>query len=268
MTTCSSLITDAYRESNLIPVGKTPTAAEQAEALTRLNALVASVFGEEMGENLQDWPVPIPQRTAPAAANFPQLPYPMGLDGNLYGVPSGSNISNEFAQYPPKNSRIIFGGVTGTVYLPEAPDDGSRIACVQGSGAGDSGVVGAILTLNGNGRTIELTPTKTFTFASPATASVQWVYHASKGDWSKVSFTMALSDDIGFPIEIDDYWVTSLAIRLAGRYGKTVSQETSQTYLRMNKKVKAKYRQAGTTVYKAGDVPNTAQSWGGNRWWW
>lgn len=266
MTLASSIITDAYREGNLIPVGKTPTSAEQAEALRKLTRFIAGVFGEEMGENLVDWPVPLPQRTAPIAANFPQTPF---IDGNMMGSPFGSALSTAFAPYPPKNSRIVFGGVTGTLYFPEQPDDGSRMAIVQGSGAGDGGAAGQILTLNGNGRTIETTPTKTFTFASPATTPVHWMYRADLGDWVKVpTTTLALTDDIGFPTDLDDLWVCMLAIRLAPSYGKSVSNETSVTALRMMKKLKARYRQAGTTVYNSGDIPNTFQSYAGNRWWW
>lgn len=268
MTLASSIIQDAYREGNLIAVGVSPTTAEQAEALRKLNRFIAGVYGEELGENLADWPIPLPQRTAPIAANFPQLPYPMGLDGDLMGVPLVSSLSNEFAFYPPSNSRIIFGGVTGTCYFPEAPSDGARMAIVQGSGAGDGGAVGQVLTLNGNGRTIETANTKTFTFASPAAAPVQWLYRADLGDWVKISFALALTDDIGFPFDLDDLWVCMLAIRLAPAYTKTTAPETSATAMKMLKKLKARYRQAGTTIYKSGDIPNSFQSYAGSRPWW
>lgn len=269
MTLASSIITDAYREGNLIPVGKSPSTDEQTETLRRLTRFIAGVFGEEMGENMADWPVPLPQRTAPVAANFPQLPYPLGLDGNLLGGPAYSTIASSFAYYPPKNSRLVFGGVTSTVYLPEQPDDGSRMAVVQGSGAGDGGAVGQILTLNGNGRTIEAANTKTFTFASPAATPVQWMYRADLGDWVRVlTTTLALTDDIGFPSDLDDLWVCMLAIRLAPSYGKTTAVETSATAARMMKKLKARYRQAGTTIYKSGDIPNSFQSYAATRPWW
>lgn len=266
MTTITSIITDAYREGNLIAAGASPTTTEQNEALRIVQRFVDGVFGEEMGENLVDWLVPVPQRTAPVAANFPQLPYPQGADGYLLGTPAAAVGS--FAFYPPKNSRLIFGGVTGAAYFPEAPDDGSRMAVVQGSGAGDSGVVGAVLTLNGNGRTIEAVNTKTFTFASPATAPVQWLYRADLGDWAKVSSSLALSDQMPFPQDLDDLWVCMVSMRLSPRYGKTISDDTARTAARMMKKLKAKYRQAGITVYKAGDIPNSFQSYAANWDWW
>lgn len=264
MTTALSIITDAYREGNLIAVGVTPSSAEQAEALGVLNRFIMGVFGEEMGENLADWPVPLPQRTAPVAANYPQLPYPMGLDGDLLGVPLPTSLSNDFAFTPPKNSRLVFGGITSRVYFPEEPDDGSRMSIVQGSGAGDSGTPGAVLTLDGNGRTIETANTKVLTDpVSPA----QWLYRADTADWVAVS-TLLIGDTLPFPFELDDLWICMLAIRLAPRYNKAVAKETSDTAMRMMKKLKAKYRQAGTTVYKSGDIPNTFQSYASNRWWW
>lgn len=271
MTQVSSIITDGFREGNLIPVGTNPTTAEQTEALGRLNSFVAGVFGEEMGENLQDWPVPLPQRTAPIAANYPQLPYPMGLDGDLMGVPAPTSLSNNFAFTPPKNSRLVFGGQACTVYFPEQPDDGSRMAVVQGSGAGDSGTAGAELTLDGNGRYIQDPADNQYkpqVVLTDPVDSVQWLYRADLAKWILVSFDLALTDDFPFPKELDDLWICMLAIRLSSRYNKTVSDGTSSTALRMMKKLKARYRQAGTTVYKSGDIPYTFQSYAANRWWW
>lgn len=268
MTTCLTLITDAMREINLIPVGATPTANEQVEGLRRLNTLVASVFGEELGEFLADWPVPLPQRTAPIAANYPQLPYPMGLDGNPLGVPFATSLSTQFAFYPPCNSRLIYGGVTGTVYFPEAPNDGARMSVVQGSGAGDSGVDGAVLTLNGNGRTIGGSATTTFTWHTVPTAPIHWFYRADKGDWVVVNFNLAISDTFPFPTELDDPWALGLALRLAPRYGKTISPETANAAKRGLMNLKARYRQTAPTVYKSADIPNSAQSFYGGQWGW
>lgn len=260
MTTALVIIKAAYREGNLIPVGSTPSANEQAEALDVLNRIRSSVYGEELGENLFDWPVPIPQRTAPVAANWPQWPFPPELM-------SGAETQS-LAPYLPKNARVVFGGVVTTAYFPEQPDDGSRVAVVQGSGAGDGGAVGAVLTLNGNGRTIQGANTQTFTFASPAAAPKQWMYRADLGDWTLVADLATVGDDIAFPSDLDDLWVSMLAIRLAPRYGNATAQETAATYTRMMKKLKAKYRQAIDTTYGASDIPNSYQSYAGNRWGW
>src|SRR5579864_8645241 len=138
MTLASAIIQSAYREGNLIPVGTSPTTAESTEALERLNRYVQGVYGDMLGENMMDWDAPAPQRTAPVASNYPQAPYPTDtLFG--FGNPLSADPNGNIWPFPPANSRIVFGGVTPTVYFPEAPLDGARMAIVQGSGAGDSG---------------------------------------------------------------------------------------------------------------------------------
>lgn len=262
MTLISSLVTDAFREGNLLPIGQAPTIAEQAEALGRINTLICGVFGVEMGEELTDWLVPQPQRTAPVAANYPQLPYPANADFLALSTPFANDATINIYPYPPKNSRIVFGGVTSTVYFPEQPDDGSRMSIVQGSGAGDSGAPGAVLTLNGNGRTIETSNTKTYT--DPVTAR-EWFYRADLGDWKALA-ALGYNDDCPFPREFDDLWICSLAVRLAPRFGKTTSPETAAALKAALSRFKARYRQAGTTVYKSGDIPNGMSSYRAGQW--
>src|SRR6185437_8188280 len=178
MTIASDLIQAAYREGNLIPVGKSPTTDEQTEALDRLNGYINGVFGNEVGENLADWEVPAPQRTAPIAANFPQLPYPQNTAVDLYG-PAPSDITPSVWQTPPKNSRIIFGGsVDQTVYFPESPNDGSRMSLISGASLVD----GTVLTISGNGRKIEGVASQEFT--APFDMR-QWIYRADLGDRSE-----------------------------------------------------------------------------------
>ena len=170
-TQAQTIIQAAYRESNIIPAGATPTTAENTEALERLNRYIMGVYGFELGEPMQDWPVPAPQRTAPTSANYPQLPFPLDAQGGLTTAPFQADPSLLIYMFPPKNSRIVFGSVTGKAYFPEAPDDGSRMMLVQGSGAGDGGVPGATLTLDGNGRTIGGANTQAY---SQPVATTQW----------------------------------------------------------------------------------------------
>lgn len=265
MTIASSIIQSAYREGNLIPVGKSPSAAEAIEALERLNRYVKGVYGNEMGENLFDWEAPVPQRTAPVAANYPQAPWPTDLTAG-FGNPLSSDPNSSIWPYPPANSRIIFGGVANTVYFPEAPMDGARMAVVQGSGTGDSGTDGAVLTMNGNGRTIEGSATKTFTWHTVPTTAVSWLYRGDLADWTKVA-DMAAGDQLPFPDELDDLWITALAIRLAPRYGKTTSAETASLFKKMLSQLQARYRQAGVTTYGSEAIPRSLQSYIAGRWW-
>lgn len=258
MTIASSLIQSAYREGNLIAVGAAPTTAEQTEALLLLNNFIRGIYGYEMGENLKDWLAPAPQRTAAQPTTYPQYPFAcdplLSLSASAFGI----------TQYPPKNSRIVWGGVTMTVYFPDSPQDGSRMAFVQGTGAGDSGVPGATLTLNGNGRTIAAANTQAI--VNPA-ASKAWLYRADLGDWKLVA-DLLIGDDCQFPSDFDDFFITALAMRLAPRYNKTIATETAKTGLDALKRLKARYRQAGITVYGAEQYPASFQSYVNGRPWW
>lgn len=257
MTTARSLIQQAFREGNITPIGRSPTDAELSEGLVRLNRFIDGVYGHELGENLVDWPAPRPQRTAPVAANYPQLPYPSSTDMAVMSQPLATDLSLNISPFPPKNSRIVWGRRTMTIYLPEQPDPGSRIAFVEGTGLGDDGAEGAELTIDANGRTIEGAPTLVLT--SPAKPR-QWLYREDTGDWRPV-VALALDDECPFPEEFDDFWVVALAMRLAPRYGKTTAPETQLVAQRMLTKLKARYRQSQDTVYKSYDAPWTGQSY-------
>lgn len=265
MTATATLVARGFREGNLIPVGTLPTDAELDEGLANLVGYVSGVFGMSMGEQLIDWLAPAPQRTASVAANAPQLPYPMSQDANLMGIGLAPGQSPDFWPYPPKNSRIVFGGVDTTVYFPEQPDPGSRMAIVQGSGAGDGGIDGSVLTLDGNGRFIEGDPQQTFT--APVTVR-QWMYREDLGNWiAFVPPTLADADFL-FPADFDDLFVCALAMRMAPHYGKTTAPETQSTFTLMNKTFKARYRQSAPTIYGSQDFPRSAQSYIAGRWYW
>lgn len=254
MTTAATIIQAAFREGNLIPVGQSPTTAESAEALDKLNRLVLGILGYKMGENLADWLVPQPQRTASVSANFPQFPSPCDMNLSLY-------------LYPPNNQRIVYGGKTQTVYFPQAPNPGAQMAVVQASGAGDGGQVGDVLTLDGNSRTIETLTTKTFTFASPAFAPRRWFYRDDLADWVAV-LTMASGDTLPYPGEFDDFFICALAKRLAPNFGKIIAKETIQAALDAEHAFLARYRQPTVTVYGSENFPRSYQSYIAGNWWW
>lgn len=253
MTLASDLIQSAYREGNLIPVGTSPTAAEQTEALDVLNRFINGIFGNEMGENLADWLFPAPQRTATVAANFPQFP---GNSNLLLGT------SSAMTPYPPANSRVVWGVVTGKVYFPERPEPGARMAFVQASGAGDAGAAGQILTLDGNGRQIQDPADKAFkntvALTAPA-AGAQWFYRDDLGQWALCQ-DVAAGDPSPFPKEFDDFFICALSKRLAPRYSKITANETIAQANKTLMALKARYRQTAPTVYGSENIPNSEQT--------
>lgn len=268
-STVSQIITRAYREPNIVAVGNAPTAAQQSEGVDNLNSFMSTALGMDLGEPLIDWIAPAPQRTAPVAANYPQGPWSWaGVGGGLYGV-VGSNVT----PYPPVNSRVVWGGNTLTVYFPEKPANGSRLSLIQGSGLGDSGEPGDVLTLDGNGRYIAMpgstpnyAPTQDFTFTNTgATPAADWIYIAAYGLWFPIG-TLTLADNFLFPPDYDDYFVIGLAGRLGPKYNKALSQESQAAFLMSQSKIKSEFAQQHDTVYGAWEYPNTLQSYNAGRW--
>jgi hypothetical protein len=263
MTTAQSIIIDGYRENNLIPVGSSPTTDEFTESLRKLNRYIDGVYGHELGEQLYDWTVPAPQRTAPVSANYPQLPYPLDAQGGLTTAPFQADPSLLIYTFPPKNSRIVWAPITGKIYFPEAPEAGTRMGFVQSSGAAIAGSgAGQILTIDGNGRTIEGANTKTLT--APATPR-KWFYRDDLADWVLMA-DLALSDPLPFPAEYDDFWISALSISNSPSYGKVVNVATADKFKAMLTKIKTRYRQSQVTVYNAGDIPRGLQSYISGRW--
>ena len=133
MTLTSQIITDAYRQSNLLAIGTVPTADQRAEALRYLNRIVKSVFGNEAGDPLEVFPV---------GRNNIQRPS---------GYPWWNTVpDNDW--FVPKNIRVMLNlDQPVTLYLHPEPDDGSRFAVIDTS----ENVSINNCTVEGNGRLIE-----------------------------------------------------------------------------------------------------------------
>ncbi len=267
-TPVATIVSDAYREMNIVAIGLAPTTAQQNEALTLLNDIIRGVYDTEIGERLYDWQVPQPQRTAQVAANYPQLPYPLNTDSTILPFPMTTEQDLFITPFPPKNSRMVWGGQTMTIYMPEQPDNGSRMMLVQGSGKGDAGIDGNVATIDGNGRYVgaigQSQATYTFSFET-GFQSVSWIYISPTGVWTPV-VDLALTDVMIFPRKHDTYFKTALAIRLAPRYNKAISKETGAAFTAAEAALKTDYRQTGVTVYGSQDFPRSLQSFVQGKW--
>ena len=108
MTTVSQIILDAFRESNLIRIGASPTVAEETEALRLFNRYVSSLFSIEMGENLVE----------------------VNHGKNNVEAPSVVELSfDDFDDRPlPNNTRLICNlEQPTTINYPVRPCDGARM---------------------------------------------------------------------------------------------------------------------------------------------
>ena len=261
-TAVLKLLSDAYRENNLIPVGGTPTDNEQAEALDLFNQFCNGIFGYELGENLSDWQVPGALRTATVAANFPQLPYPMDTDQNLQSLPIANDLDANIYPYPPKNSRIIYGSASAanvnTIWFPERPENGSRMEVVCTAAATQP------LVLDGNGRTINGALTVNLT---PPFATLYFFYESSIADWSSIG-QATLASNSPFPMHFDSLLVTAVGYRLCPRHGVEPRTGTTNEMAQALKRLKAYYRQTQVTVYGSSDFPRSLQSFLAGQWLW
>jgi hypothetical protein len=239
MTTARSIITDAFREVNIIPIGREPTEDEFAEGLGRLNTYIDSLFGTDLGEFLRDWPL-TKLYTAPEFRPTP-------LDEREASIP------DRVRPYPPLNARIITRlSSPKTAYLFPEPIDGARLALV------DTGSTAAV-TLDANGRRIQGAPALTF-LPAPGT-TYNWFYRADLGEWVQIT-ELELDDELFFPPEFDDLFITGIAIRLAPRFGVRAGRETIAVQQRMGKKLKLRYAQTEARAGKYDSTFYTEQSYG------
>jgi hypothetical protein len=206
MTLLSSIITDAYRETNLIPMGASPNTNQTTEALNRLNPLILSTVGYEAGDELQDL--------------------------NYGGEYDQSTVINDWI---PDNTRLVLNLESAvTLYLDPEPYEGQLIGIVDAG----SNLATYNLTLNGNGRNIE--GASTLVLNTDDTAS-RWMYRADTGNWVKIE-TLEDTDEMPFPSEFDDYFVLMLAMRLNPRYGQNMAAESVERLRSMRVRLRARYR--------------------------
>lgn len=206
MTLASDIIADAYRETNLIPMGVAPTADQTTEALTRLNAILLSALGTEIGDPLCD-----------------------------VNISSGQYDQTQWCSpYIPDDTRLVFKLTASQSFaLDPYPYEGQRLSFVDVGG----NLATYNVTLDGNGRNIEGAATLTLSTNGDAR---HWLYRADTGNWVKM-IALISSDTMPLPQEFDDFFVTTLAMRLNPRYGQMLTQETVQALKRSRSLIRNRY---------------------------
>lgn len=205
MTIASSIITDAYRESNIIALSASPSTAQVTEALRRLNAILLSTVGNEAGDGLTEY--------------------------NIEGNYTDESLTSPWI---PDNARLMFSNTVAKEYnLDPYPKEGQRFAVVD--------VLGNFATynvvINGNGRRIEDADSLTLDTDG---LYRQWLYRSDIGGWVRVA-ALVSTDEMPFPQDFDDYFIVALAFRLNPRYGQLISAETLQAYNRSKRQLAARY---------------------------
>lgn len=216
MTLISSIITDAFREGNIFPLGKVPDANQGTEALRLLNALFSAIYGGDAGEGLTDWPL----------GNF-------GRESPAYNLAYTDRVIDR----PSINRRLIaVNEVARTVHLTLRPQDGSRMGIADPFGR----LAAFPVTLDANGRTIEGTPTILLNVDGTFR---EWFYRADLGGWVKLTALLA-TDQMPFPAEFDNFFITLLALRLNPRYGRDMDAQSATILKTQRRQFIARYLQA------------------------
>lgn len=216
MTTVTELITDAYRQGNLIALGATPSDAQLNEGLRWLNRLVKSVFGNEAGENLT--PFALGRENINRPAGFP-----------WYGDAPPAEW------FVPHNTQLLCNLENATeISLHPQPVDGSRVA------VNDLALNFSTnsLTLDGNGRRID---GGTSVLLNVDGTDQVWFYRDDRGEWLTVTPLDDLEAIFPFPEEFDMFFVGNLAMLLNPAYGATMDQQTAQMFARAKSQFQARY---------------------------
>lgn len=216
MTLISSIIQDAFREGNILPLGRVPNANQLAEALRLFQQNIRSIYGDEAGEGLIDWPLGSFNVDEPGIVD-PRIP--------------------DQILRPRINSRLIATADTATrVYFTPYPQDGSRMAIADPFGR----LATVPVTFDANGRTIEGAPTKLLAVNG---TFQEWFYRADKCDWMKLTVLLA-TDENPFPDDFDAFFICGLAMRLNPRYGREMDGQSALVFKASRRQFIARYLQS------------------------
>lgn len=233
MTTISQLLTDAYRESNLISINGVLTANQETEGLRLFNRVVSSLMGYELGESL-------------SAVSLGDT----NVESTRY---------NRLEDYPdtPSNIRVYCNLSTPyEILLPHNPNPGARFGILDVSG----NFATYPLTVVGNGSKIEGANDVTL---STNDESREWFYREDLGEWVRFS-TLTTVDESPFPLEFDDLLVTLLAMRLNPRAGVQLDAQSGNRYKEMMNKFRSRYRQSRQAPVETALVKLSLQGLYGN----
>lgn len=218
MTLVSTIITDAFRQSNLIAIGTSETSVQQAEALRYLNRIVKSVFGNEVGDKLTAFPIGGINISRPV------------------GYPWYNTVPDTVDWFVPKNVRLMFNlDQSINLYLHPAPNDGTRFAVNDVSAS----LATHPVTVYGNGRLIEGVQSVVLNTNS---LERSWLFREDLANWLPYAPLIA-SDTFPFPEEFDDYFITLLALRLNPSFGISLDDQSALVLKRTGAQLRTRYRQ-------------------------
>lgn len=223
MTLVSDIVRSGMRESNIVARQQTSPPDETNEALARLETLVFAVLGSDVGYILEDWTI-----KSSTVIIKPS------------GVPLTAAQAAAYTVAP--NSRLVCGLTAATsLSLNPMPQDGEQFGLVDATSA----FVGNNLTLVPNGRKIN--GTNGSLVLNTAGVAKSYFYRADIADWRPIA-PLVLTDQFIFPEDFDDFFITSLAMRMNPRYGKQLSPESKAVMDAQKAQITARYSQTRLNI--------------------
>lgn len=212
MTQCADILENAFYEAGLTTELQNATPTQTNKAMDTLAGIIKFLYGTSAGEQLNAWPLGNFGR----AAQYKYLP------------------SLQVIQRVPLNAQLIAVNENAiTVNLPVNPSDGARFAIIDPFNR----LATAPVTVDGNGRTIDGTPTVTFNVNG---YSALFFYRDDLAKWVRVT-PLLITDEMPFPDEYDEMFKIMMAMRLNPVYGRNLSS-TQTMFLK-------EYRQQFTARY-------------------
>ena len=218
MTLVSAIVRQAYRESNLIAITADPTADELSEGLDLLNSYVASLYGNNSGEELDT------------------ILIGRGHVNKPSGYPWYDQIPDQTDWYVPPNVRMALNLTSPqTVYLDPNPSNGQRFAFMDLS----NNLSTNNFTIVGNGRLINGALQEVVILDG---ANKEYMYRDDIGTWVVIQ-PFILTDIFPFPTDFDDFFATALSFRLNPRHAVTADSQTISVFKQGMQSFTARYRQ-------------------------
>lgn len=216
MTTVTQIIDDAFRASNITGTGRSPTEAEQTEALRYLSRIVQSTMGNEAGDDFTNIPIGSENISRPS------------------GYPWYNTVPDDQDWFVNENFRLMVNiSEPQEVYLHPDPDDGARFAVIDMG----NNLSTANVTVVGNGRHIDGQDSLVI---DEDGFIGEWFYRADLGSWMRYQ-ELALEDEFPFPVEFDDFFILTLAMRINPGYGKQMDAQSAQIMQRAKRQLQSRY---------------------------
>lgn len=224
MATGREIVTEAFRDGNLIPITASLTDQQLSQGLNKLNGFINNLYGFELGEQLRDWPLP-PQNDAATQARFPLEPADERLRPTVY-------------PFPPPNARILMGVRSReNLTMPQSPDDGARMEFVDINSNDPSEIV-----LDTNGRQFN-GQTGTLILTPQELNGQRYLYRAELGNWRLIQTYTADMDVDALPDQFDDLLVLSVLDRIGPSFGRELTPPQNARRRRHLRQLQSQYYQ-------------------------